>query len=198
MSPGLHLFIELLTLAAFLATAAHAAWLRGRPGAAIFGAMLLLGLVRENAVALREVLYGFAPLHLMLGKAPLIASVVWGFSIYLALVWAELMTGEPLADRRASARLLGAVSLFMIALAWFYEPFLALIEMARWQEGTRTVLDVPLIAMVGYPSLAVAFLLLWTWSRRRGLGPLPTLAALAVLAVGHAFSLQALKDLLGW
>lgn len=96
----MHLFIELLTLLFFLATVAHAVWLRGKSGAGLFGALLFLGFVRENFVILREFLYGFAPLTLMLGKAPLIASIIWGYSIYLAVVWAEAMTGESLEDRR--------------------------------------------------------------------------------------------------
>jgi len=36
----MHLFIELLTLLFFLATVAHAVWLRGKSGAGLFGALL--------------------------------------------------------------------------------------------------------------------------------------------------------------
>ncbi|MFP5287164.1 MAG: hypothetical protein ACLGI9_15595, partial [Thermoanaerobaculia bacterium] len=132
----MHLFIELLTLAFFLGTVAHAVVLRGRTGAAFFGAMFLLGFLRENFVILRDMLYGFSPLHLMLGRAPLIASIVWGYSIYTAVIWAETVSGERLETRRPSGRFLGLVALFMMALACFYEPFLALIRMAKWQAGT--------------------------------------------------------------
>lgn len=72
---------------------------------------------------LRDILYGFSPLHLLLGRAPLIASIIWGYSIY------------------------------------------------------------------------------GTWSRRR---PTPATRAaalllpLAILALGHALGLQALKHVLGW
>lgn len=199
----MHLFIELLTLAFFLGTAAHAVWLRGRVhGGAFFGAMLLLGFLRENFVILRDILYGFSPLHLMLGKAPLIASIVWGYSIYTAVVWAEAVSGERLTERRPSGRFLGLVALFMIALACFYEPFLALIGMAKWQEGTWRVLGVPPITFVGYPTLAVLFLLVWTWALRRSPRPVPRAVALLltlpVLALGHALGLQGLKDALGW
>lgn len=190
----MHLFIELLTLLFFLATVAHAVWLRGRSGAGLFGALLFLGF-------LREVLYGFAPLTLVLGKTPLIASIIWGYSIYLAVVWAEVMTGESLEDRRPSGRFLALAALFMIALAGFYEPFLKLIDMARWQPGTRTTLDVPWITLIGYPSLTVLFLLLWCRLMRRPPGAARAvllLASLTALAFLHADSLQDLKDLLGW
>jgi hypothetical protein len=149
---------------------------------------------------LRDILYGFAPLHLMFGRAPLIASIIWGYSIYAAVVWAETVSGERYGARRPSGRFLAFVAVFMIALACFYEPFLALIGMARWQAGTRTVLGIPLITWIGYPSLAVPFLLLWSWamgrdSRAKRLATL--LIPLPFLAIGHALGLQAVKDALG-
>jgi len=197
----MHLFIELLTLLFFLATVAHAVRLRGRSGAGLFGALLFLGFVRENFVILRQVLYGFVPLTLMLGKAPLIASIIWGYSIYLAVLWAEVMTGESLEDRRPSGRFLALAALFMMALAGFYEPFLKLIDMARWQPGTRATLDVPWIALIGYPSLTVLFLLLWCRLMRRPPGAGRTallLAGLTFISLLHVVVLQGLKDLLGW
>jgi hypothetical protein len=197
----MHLFIELLTLLFFLAAVAHAVWQRGRSGAGLFGALLFLGFVRENFVILRQVLYGFAPLTLMLGKAPLIASIIWGYSIYLAVVWAETMTGESLEERRPSGRFLALAALFMVALAGFYEPFLKLIGMARWQPGTRTTLDVPWVALVGYPSLTVLFLLFWCRLMHRPPGAGRTVLlpiSLTVLALVHVVGLQSLKDLLRW
>jgi hypothetical protein len=77
----MHLFIEILTLAFFLACAAHAAAARGRTGVAFFGAMLLLGFLRENFVTARDLLYG-------------------------AVVWTETVTGERFQDRRPSLRFL--------------------------------------------------------------------------------------------
>lgn len=201
----MHLAIEVLTLLFFAGTAAHAALWRGRLGAGMFVALLWLGFVRENWVAIRDLLYGFAPLHLVLGRAPLIATVIWSFSIWVALVWAEAVAGEPpppwSGRRRPSARLLALGGLFMMALAGFYEPFLTLLDMARWQEGTRTTLGIPWIALVGYPTLTVGFLLVW--SRAIGVRSATTrsavlLVALAILGVSHAAGLQALKDLLGW
>jgi len=88
----------------------------------------------------------------------------------------------------------------MIALACFYEPFLALIGMARWQAGTRSVLGVPLITWIGYPSLAVLFLLLWGWAMEKNSNAkraIALLIPLPFLAVGHALGLQAIKDALG-
>jgi hypothetical protein len=198
-----HLFVELLTLVFFLACVAHAFRFRGRTGLAFFGAMLLLGFLRENFVTLRDILYGFAPLHLRLGRAPLIAAIIWGYSIYAAVVWTEAVTGEPLeGPRRPTARFLLLAALFMMALACFYEPFLALIHMARWQPGTRATLGVPWIAVVGYPALAVPFLLLWSGTLRRSARPGTRAATLLLvlppLALGHALGLQALKDALGW
>jgi hypothetical protein len=196
-----HGFIEGLTALFFLITVAHALWLRRAEGAWLMGSLLMLGAVRENFVILREVLYGFAPLSLMLGRAPLIAAVIWGYSIYIAVIWAEEVSGESL-ERRVSVRLLALVGLFMVALVGFYEPFLELIGMARWQEGTRATAGVPWIALVGYPALACPFLLLWGWVRHRFPSPGPRLLALAValplLASIHAEGLQRLKDWLGW
>ncbi|HEX6898377.1 MAG TPA: hypothetical protein VF789_01635 [Thermoanaerobaculia bacterium] len=197
----MHLFIELLTLIFFLGFVAHAVAMRGRAGAGFFAAMLLLGFLRENLVILRDILYGFSPLHLLLGRAPLIASIIWGYSIYAAVVWAEAVSGERFGSRRPSGRFLGLAALFMIALACFYEPFLKLIDMARWQEGTRSTLDVPWITWIGYPTMAVLFLPLWGWamgmdSRAKRLAAL--LIPLPFLAFGHALALQALKSALGW
>jgi hypothetical protein len=195
-----HLFIEILTVLFFLGFVAHAAILRGAAGVAFFGALLLLGFLRENFVVLWDLLYDFAPLHLMFGRAPLIASIIWGYSIYAAMVWAEAVSGEQYGTRRPSGRFLALVALFMIALACFYEPFLARIGMARWQAGTRSVLGVPLITWIGYPSLAVGFLFLWGWAMERG-SRAKRAAALLIplpfLAVGHALGLQALKNALG-
>lgn len=89
----------------------------------------------------------------------------------------------------------------MMALAGFYEPFLKLIDMARWQEGTRTTLDVPWITLIGYPTLTVLFLLLWCRVMRRPPGGARTallLVGLTLLALIHAAGLQGIKDLLGW
>ena len=196
----MHLFIELFTFGCFVAVLVHAAWCREGEGLALFGSLVALGFVRENAVVLRGLLYGFAPLHLMLGKAPLIATIIWGFSIYAALVWAQEATGEPIGLRTPSVRVLGAVALFMIALACFYEPFLRLIGMARWQEGTRATLGVPWIALVGYPTLAVGFLALWGGAAARGAGVRFAVLVVGIpaLALGHAFGLQAVKRALGW
>ncbi len=196
------LFIECFTLACFLVCLAHALALRGREGAWLFGSLLFLGLLRENFVTLYRLLYEFAPLTLQLGLAPLIGSIIWGYSIYLCIVWVEAVTGEPLSARRPSSRFLALAALFMMALAAFYEPFLKLIGMARWEEGTWFVLDVPPIALIGYSSLTVLFLLTWSWSLRwpvQGARRVPCLAgALVPLALGHAAGLQALKTWLGW
>ena len=175
--------------------------LRGWTGVRLLGALLLLGFLRESFVALRELLYRFAPLHLRLGRAPLLASIIWGFSIYAAVVWAERISKEPFGERRPSSRFLAWVALFMIALACFYEPVLALLGMARWQEGTRATFGVPWIAWVGYPTLAVLFLLLWGWAAERssaGRRVAALFVPLPFLAIGHAWGLQALKRALGW
>lgn len=202
----MHLFIEVFTLACFLLAAAHAWASRGGAGAWFFASLLALGLVRENFVILVRYLYEFAPLSLMLGKAPLIASIIWGFSIYVAVVWAEGLTGEDaLQGGRPSAKLLGLVAVFMIALACFYEPFLGLIGMARWEVGTRAIRGIPWITWIGYPTLAVGALLAWSWAWKvsRGGSAAARLAGallltLVPLALAHAAGLQALKDFLAW
>lgn len=197
----MHLFIELITLLFFLVCIVHAVKTRGREGAWFFGALLFLGFVRENFVALYKLLYSFAPLTLQLGVAPLIGSIIWGYSIYLAVIWAESVLAERLSPRWPSAAFLALASLFMMALAWFYEPFLKLIGMARWEEGTRATLDVPWIALIGYPTLTIGFLLAWSWSTRvpAGKARLLRLAVTMIpVALIHAAGLQALKGALGW
>lgn len=162
--------------------------------------------MRETLVALYDVLYGFAPLTFSVGKAPLIAAIIWGFSIYLAVVWTDGMGwGSPFGDRAGSdaprARFVLGTAGFMMALACFYEPFLDLIGMARWEEGTRTTLGVPWIALVGYPTLTVLFLGLWIAVQRRFAGVsrwLLLFVGLTVLAWVHAWGLKGLKDLLAW
>lgn len=196
------LFAELITLLFFLLCIAHAVALRGAEGAWFFGALLTLGLVRENFVALYRYLYEFAPLTLMLGLAPLIGSIIWGYSIYLCVVWVEGVTGEALSSLRPTVKFLGLSTFFMASLACFYEPFLSLIGMARWEPDTWFVLGVPPIALVGYSSLAVFFLLAWSWALRKekqGTHRAALLAAtLILIALGHATGLQTLKSWLGW
>lgn len=198
----MHLLLELLTVL-FTAIAGLHAWARrGTAGVWLFGSLLVLGAVRESFVVYRELLYGFAPLRLELLDTPLIAAVVWAYSIYAALVWSEEVTGPMSSESVPGPRALGLVSLFMVALASFYEPFLALTGMARWEVGTQASGGVPWIALIGYPTLAAAFLVVHGALATAFRHPLARLAgtALAVPALGvaHAWGLQALKRLLGW
>lgn len=196
----MHLFLELTTFVFCAATVAHAWALRRGDGLWFFGALLVLGFVRENFVVLRDILYGYGDL-LHLGAAPLIGTVIWAYSLYVAVCWCEEMTGESLHDLRPSPRFLLLVGAFMVALGGFYEPFLDLVGMARWQVGTRTVLGVPWIACIGYPTLTVPFVYVWCQIMRRVRGPARTLwMAVAVpgLGVAHAWGLAHLKGFLGW
>jgi hypothetical protein len=200
----MHLFIELLVLAAFVATMTHL--VRGRrDGAWLLCSFAVAGWVRESFVIVMRYLYGFAPLALVLGATPVISFVIWGFSIYAALLWAETVVDPArlgAGERHPGGRLLAGVALFMVALAVFYEPFLKLIAMARWEAGTRATLDVPWIALVGYPSMAVLLLLVHATVMRRTRGVAAWVAALvaamSTLAVAHAAALQQLKRALGW
>jgi hypothetical protein len=187
--------LEAVTVAFSLAAAAHAVRTRGRDGGSLVLSLLLLGAVRENLVAIREWLYGFAPTALSAGRAPLIAAVIWMYSIVAAVSWAERTGAPPLERGAASAGLLARVAVFMVALAGFYEPVLARFGMARWEEGTVLVAGVPAIAAIGYPTLAVAEVALWARLARR---PAALAAATIGLAVAHAWGLVALKRALGW
>ncbi|GMU64434.1 MAG: hypothetical protein AMXMBFR36_07080 [Acidobacteriota bacterium] len=200
---SLHLFFELFTLAAFAATAFWAYQRWRRHGAILVGALFALGGVRENFVILERHLYGFADLSLMLGAAPLISAIVWSYSILVAVAVAEAILGRPFApDRLPRAAELAWVAATMIALAGFYEPLLARTGMARWEAGTVTWLEVPAIALVGYPTLAVASLALVgaILRRWRSTGQRVAVLALAIpaLALAHAAGLVALKRALGW
>lgn len=204
MSLGrLHLFLELFTLASFLATGFWAYRRFGRDGLWLYAFLAALGALRENFVVLERVLYGYADLHLMLGRAPAIGAIIWAFSIAAAIAATEALGGEPFGpDRVPRASELAWVALFMVALAGFFEPFLKTVAMARWEEGTATWLGVPRIALVGYPTLAVASLAASGWILARWRRAAPRLAAFAVatplLALGHAWGLQRLKDALAW
>jgi hypothetical protein len=200
---GLHLFFELFTLAAFAATGLWAIRRWRADGAWLVGALFALGGVRENFVILERHLYGFADLALMLGAAPLVSAIVWSYSILVAVAVAEALLARPFApDRLPRGAELALAAATMIALAGFYEPLLARTGMARWEAGTATWLEVPRIALVGYPTLAVAALALIgaVLGRWRTTGA--RLAALAVtipaLALAHAAGLVALKRALGW
>ncbi|MEM7052280.1 MAG: hypothetical protein AAF604_21615 [Acidobacteriota bacterium] len=183
-------FVEWLTLA-FVAVSAFHAWKTGR--GALFAFLLAAGLVRENFVALREILYGFASLSLNFGKAPAMAAVIWAYSIYAALVWAEHIRPHI----QAAARI-ALACLFMVALVPFYEPFLAALEMARWEDGTRMTAGIPWIALIGYPTFTLILLALYERFENRP-GSWPSLVLGTLLgAIGHAWGLQELKNLLGW
>jgi hypothetical protein len=203
----MHLLLELVTVV-FTALAGLHAWARrGWAGIWLFGSLVLLGWVRESFVVVRDLLYGFAPLYLVLGGTPLIAAVVWAYSIYAALCWSEEVTGRPWLDGTTrdavpAPSTLGLVALFMMALACFYEPFLALTGMARWEGGTRATAGVPWIALIGYPTLAVAFLavhgVLLGRLRHAGARLLALGLAMPALGMAHAWALQGLKRVLGW
>lgn len=198
-----HLLFELAMTGAFLAVAAWAARRWGSSGLWLVGFLFALGILRENFVALARLLYGFADLHLELGAAPLVAAVVWGFSILAAVSAAEAITGRPFdpGEPPAGTPLLVA-ALFLVTLAGFYEPLLARAGMARWEAGTLTIARTPAIALIGYPALGAAALALSgaiqaRWPERRA-----RLAAYALatplLALAHAVGLQGLKRALGW
>jgi hypothetical protein len=201
----LHFVLEIVTVS-FTAIAGIHAWITRRAeGVLLFGSLLLLGTCRENWVVIERLLYHFAPLRLSAGAAPLIAAVIWAYSIYSAVVWSEWMLQRFTGSHDVGNRLgfsLGFVAVFMIALACFYEPFLALAGMARWEAGTRTTGSVPWIALLGYPSLAVAFLWLFSIIRRWLPRPPARVAALSalmpLLGVLHALGLAELKRILGW
>ena len=198
----MHLVLELLTVS-FTALAGLHAWARrGTAGLWLFGSLLLLGAVRESFVAFRDLLYGFAPVYLELAGTPLIAAVVWAYSIYAALAWSDEVAGPQSSEAVPPALTLGLVALFMVALACFYEPFLAMTGLARWEEGTRASAGVPWIALIGYPTLAVAFLVVHGAIAAAVRHPLARLLAVALavpaLGLGHAWGLQELKRLLGW
>ena len=192
------LFVEVVVLAFFVGIAAELLIARGSEGAWFLGAIVAAAFLRENSVALHRVLYEFAPLKVFLGKAPMVATVIWAVSIELSRLWAETV----LAPRARRAARLAAVAAFMVALAFFYEPFLKAIRFARWEPGTRTFLDVPWIAMIGYPTFAVLFLIVFETVLERFRKPLPRLAAFGVLlpaiAFAHAAGLTALKRAMGW
>ena len=198
----LHLFLELTTLAAFLACAIAATRKRGALGLWLYGSVTVLGALRENFVVLARALYGFADLAFTLGRAPLLSAVIWGLSIDAAVAFAERTTPDRLAPGRLPARFQAAVAAFMLALAGFYEPFLKLVDLARWEPGTRRVFGVPQLALVGYPTLALLFLALFAFVTARWPRPGPRFVAFAlaipVLAFGHAAALTALKRWLGW
>ena len=198
----MHLVLELLTVGFTILAGLHAWARRGTAGLWLFGSLLVLGAVRETFVAFRDLLYGFAPVYLEIGGTPLIAAVVWAYSIYAALAWSEEIAGPRSSEAVPPPRTLGLVALFMVALACFYEPFLAMTGLARWEAGTRASAGVPWVALIGYPTLAVAFLVLHGFIAASVRHPLARGLAVAVampaLGLGHAWGLQELKRLLGW
>jgi len=193
----MHLFVEIVVLAFFAGISAELILVRGTAGVWFLATVVVAAFLRENDVALQRVLYEFAPLRIFFGKAPMVATVIWAVSIELSRIWSEAVVRSP---RRSIQR--AAVALFMVALAFFYEPFLKAIRFARWERGTRTFLDVPWIAMIGYPSFALLFLIAFDFVVERWRRAAPRLAAFAValpvIAIGHAAGLAALKRALRW
>lgn len=202
----MHLFLELTTILFFGICVAHAVILRGARGRRLMLMMMGLGFVRETFVVLTRYLYGYAELNLELGVTPLIAAVIWGYSIYGAICFAELVTKQDLElviqeGARRSVRWWLAIAGFMTCLVGFYEPFLELVGMARWEDGTRKLYGAPWIACVGYPTLALSFSWLWIEIERRWTGTARRLmegTMILVLGPLHGWGLQNLKDILGW
>ncbi len=198
----MHLLFQVVMIGATVLVTWNALRWRGTLGAWLMLPLLLLGALRENLVAIEHWLYGFAPLAPPAGRAPLIAAVVWAFSIAAAIEFGEVVARESLAPRRPSLRLLAAVALFMVALAGFYEPLLKLVDMARWETDTRSTAGVPWIALLGYPSFAVGFLLLWGTVLDRLAATRGRIVTLAIggaaFAACHAAGLEALKRTFGW
>jgi len=199
----LHLFLEIAILGGFVATGLWTRRRFGRDGVWLYGALAVLGATRENFVALERWLYGFADLRFRLGAAPLVAAVIWSFAIASAIAAAEALGRrrfDPARPPRGGE--LGWVALFLVALAGFFEPFLELVGMARWESGTVRYLGVPLIALVGYPTLAVAALATTGAVLSRTRSPERRLVALLLtlvpLAAAHAWGLARLKSALGW
>ena len=190
-------FVEVVVLVFFVGVSWGVVRRHGADGAWFIGMVALAGFARENWVSIHRILYEFAPLRVFVGKAPLVATVIWAVSIELARIWSDVVLG-PRSVR--SSRWAG-VALFMVSLAFFYEPFLKAIRFARWEPGTRTFLDVPWIAMIGYPTLALVILAgfeggMKIRTRLARIGWLFLFVPL--LAIGHGAGLAALKHRLRW
>ncbi len=198
----MHLFLELVTLGATILCFWHAVRTRGAEGGWLFASALFMGFFREGFVVARDYLYGYADLTLMIGRVPVIGAIIWSYCIWLAVVWVERVSGERIGTARLTARACALVAVFLVALACFFEPFLKLVDMARWQTGTWKVLDLPMIATIGYPTMTLLFL--WIFgavARRVPAGPRRGAALAAALAFGsaaHVVVLQALKTRIGW
>ena len=159
------LALELIALALTGLLIWHSARTRGAAFTWMFflgGA--LLGLVRENVVAQVAALnlysYNPATFHLWIGAAPLILTVFWSYTIYLALTFSEVMAGGDLigGKRRLWVILLSMV--FMASYACLSEAFASIYPMVLWKfKPALTVWGgTPAMVLWGYAGMALIFL----------------------------------------
>lgn len=160
----LYLFLELMALVLTAVLIYHS----GRTRGSVFTGMFfiggaVLGIVRENIVALFTPLYAYnsETFHLWIGAAPLILAVFWSYTIYISLSLSEsIVRGSWMTGRRRGFVVLGAM-LFMAAYACFNEAFSSIFPMVLWKFEPEIAIwgGTPVMVLWGYAGMALIFLL---------------------------------------
>ena len=162
----LFLALELIALALSGLLIWHSASTRGAAFTCMFfigGAFL--GLVRENVVAQVAALnlYSYSPsaFHLWVGAAPLILTVFWSYTIYLALTFSEAIAAGNLISGRRRVWVVLLAMLFMAAYACLNEAFASMYPMVLWKFKPALTIwgGTPAMVLWGYAGLALIFLL---------------------------------------
>jgi hypothetical protein len=160
------LALELIALALTGLLVWHSTAIRGPAFTWMFFAGgAVLGLLRENVVAQVAALnlysYNPATFHLWVGAAPLILLVFWSYTIYLALTFAEVITGGDLIGGRRTVWVIMLAMAFMAAYACLNEAFSSMYPMVLWKFKPALAIwgGTPAMVVWGYAGMALIFLL---------------------------------------
>jgi hypothetical protein len=141
----------------------HSVRVRGAPFTLLFfitGA--ILGILRENAVAMLSDLYQYnnAVFTVMIGHAPAILMVFWSFTIYISMSLSERMVAGDLPNGK---RVIPVILLSMMCMgiyACFNEAMASSFSMVQWKFTPDLAVwgGAPAMVIFGYAGLAAIML----------------------------------------
>ncbi|MBN1883672.1 MAG: hypothetical protein JW885_16005 [Deltaproteobacteria bacterium] len=131
----------------------------------------ILGVLRENAVAILSNLYQYNPamFTLWIGHAPIILMVFWSFTVYISMSLSERMVSGDLPNGRRVVPVIGLSMVCMGIYACFNEAMASSFPMILWKFHPDITVwgDTPIIVIFGYAGLAAIMLTILYLIHRR-------------------------------